>query len=111
MRPIDADELIELYANTPECNIDNCHVCIPVIRQNILDMPTVNPYEWISVDDMLPEDFKTVLALCKDGGMFVGRRTSWRRWEIWTAMKSTRIVSRTVTHWMPLPSPPTEKES
>ena len=67
-------------------------------------------YEWISVKDRLPEDFKTVLALCKDGGMFVGRHTSWHRWEIFTAMKSTRVVSRTVTHWMPLPASPTEKE-
>ncbi len=61
---------------------------------------------WISVKDRLPKDFETVLAFCKDGGMFVGRRTSWDRWEIWTAMKSTRIVSRTVTHWQPLPESP-----
>ena len=67
--------------------------------------------EWINVEDRLPEDFKTVLALCKDGGMFVGRYTSWHRWEILTAMKSTRVVSRKVTHWMPLPSPPIEKEN
>ena len=55
MRPIDADKLMELYSNTPDCNIDDCHVAISVIRQNILDMPTVNPYEWISVKDRLPE--------------------------------------------------------
>ena len=70
--------------------------------------------EWISVEDKLPEDLETVLALCKDGGMFVGRYAryiSCGKWEIWTAMKSTRTVSRRVTHWMPLPPPPTEKEN
>ena len=66
---------------------------------------------WIGVEDRLPENFETVLALCKDGGMFVGKHTSRGRWQIWTAMKSTKIVNRTVTHWMPLPAPPAEKES
>lgn len=62
--------------------------------------------EWISVKDRLPDNWETVLALCKDGGMFVGRYTPFGHWEIWTAMKSTRIVKRTVTHWMPLPELP-----
>ena len=64
---------------------------------------------WISIDERLPEDFETVLALCKDGGMFVGRCARYTvsyKWEIWTAMKSTRTVSRKVTHWMPLPEAP-----
>ena len=62
--------------------------------------------EWISVNDRLPDNWETVLVLCKDGGMFVGRYTPFKHWEIWTAMKSTRIVKRTVTHWMPLPELP-----
>ena len=111
MRLINADEIMELYANEDNLNIDDCSVPISIIRQNILDMPTVNPYEWISVKDRVPESTETVLALCKDGGMFVGKHTSWGRWQIWTAMKSTKIVNRTVTHWMPLPPPPTEKEN
>jgi hypothetical protein len=72
---------------------------------------TIQQDQWISVKDMLPKDLETVLAFCKDGSMFVGRHTSRGRWQIWTAMKSTKIVSRTVTHWMPLPAPPTEKEN
>ena len=96
MRLIDADALpISFDGHT-----------ISVWKKDLDAAPTVNPYEWIRVTDRLPEDFKTVLALCKDGGMFVGRRTSWHRWEIFTAMKSTRVVNRTVTRWMPLPSPP-----
>ncbi len=48
---------------------------------------------------------ETVLALCKDGGQFVGYHTGGEngQWHIWTARKSTKIVTRTVTHWMPLP--------
>lgn len=67
--------------------------------------------EWINVKDELPEDNKTVLALCKDGSMFVGKRMSYGVWQIWTAKKSTKIVQRTVTHWMPLPALPTEREN
>ena len=62
--------------------------------------------KWINVKDRLPKDFETVLAFCKDGCMFVGRHTSWNRWEIWTAMKSTKTMTKTVSHWKPLPEPP-----
>lgn len=48
MRLIDADKLMEWYANTPDCNIDDCHVSIPVIRQNIIDMPTVNSTVYVA---------------------------------------------------------------
>lgn len=65
--------------------------------------------EWISVKDRLPGNFETVLALRKDGAMFVGRYTPWQHWEIWTARKSTKVITITVTHWMPLPEPPREE--
>lgn len=65
-----------------------------------------NCYKWISTKDSLPEELNTVLALCKDGGMFVGYYTSWGHWQIWTARKSTKTVNRTVTHWMSLPALP-----
>lgn len=69
--------------------------------------------EWISAKDRLPEKEADVLALCRDRKCFVGYicESSWNgkiNWVIWTAMKSTRIVSRKVTHWMPLPVPPKE---
>ena len=38
MKVIITDELMELYENSPELNIDNLHVPIPIIRQNIIDM-------------------------------------------------------------------------
>ena len=42
MRLIDADELLELYANTDELDISNYDVKVAVMRQNILDMPTID---------------------------------------------------------------------
>lgn len=39
---IDRDELLELYANTDELDISNYYVKVAIIRQNILDMPTID---------------------------------------------------------------------
>lgn len=39
---INRDELLELYANTDELDISDCDVKVAVIRQNILDMPTID---------------------------------------------------------------------
>lgn len=39
---IDRDELLELYANTDDFDISNYDVKVAVIRQNILDMPTID---------------------------------------------------------------------
>ena len=39
---IDRDELLELYANTDGLDISNYDVKVVVIRQNILDMPTID---------------------------------------------------------------------
>lgn len=40
MKIIIADEFMELYENSPEFNIDNFNVPIPVVRQHIIDMST-----------------------------------------------------------------------
>ena len=42
MRLINADELMELYADSKDFSIAMCNVPIPIIRQNILDMPTID---------------------------------------------------------------------
>lgn len=124
MRLIDADKLMELYENTLGCNIDDCSVPIPVIRQNILDMSTVAPYEWISVEDRLPEidpygkgrygGARSVRVLCackqRDGRTFVKEG-------YYEPCGNGHVVWRipgsidSVTHWMPLPEPPTAKEN
>lgn len=108
MRLINADELMELYENTPDCNIDDCSVPIPVIRQNILDMPTVNPYKWIGVDDRLPEENTDVLIY---RGGFIGDLMNvytykgHNEWEDEYGYWS-RTEDEGITHWMYLPEPP-----
>lgn len=57
MRPIDGDALFELYGNTEVCNIDNYSVPISIVRQNIIDAPTIEPYgTWIPCSERLPKE-------------------------------------------------------
>ena len=70
------------------------------------------PTKWISVDDRLPENDAMVIGYTPcDGFMFVGYyheepKYDWKVWRIVTAMRSTKIMTKKVTHWMPLPEPP-----
>ena len=117
MRLIDADKLMELYANTSDCSIDDCRVSIPVIRQNILDMPTVNPYEWISVEDRLPKENQLVLCyryyhdmdLCKLEQPFTHYNDNKYYWYSFNDNDWDCVQDK--DYWMPLPTPPEEKEA
>lgn len=70
--------------------------------------------EWISVNERLPKS--QVMVLCYtpcDGYIFVGYYQKvdpnpyWKSyWNIITAMRSTKKMTKKVTHWMPLPEPP-----
>jgi hypothetical protein len=126
MRLIDANKLMECYENTPDCNIDNCSVPIPVVRQNIIDMPMVNPYEWISVEDELPEietanikngSFRysesiRVLCACKQrSGKVLVKEGYYRLYSDGKVYWRIPGSIDSVTHWTPLPQPPTEKEN
>ena len=87
----------------------------------IKDTESINqiyPYSrWIPVTERLPEDEELVLILCKNGAMFVGYCGKQycdyeRRWRIKTALNSTKLLNLgRVTHWMPLPSPPSMEVS
>jgi hypothetical protein len=44
-RLIRLSDLLELYENTSDLNMDNLSVPVPVIRQNIKDMPIVEARE------------------------------------------------------------------
>lgn len=70
--------------------------------------------KWIPVTERLPENKQTVLAIRKDGSMFIGYYLTYidtGRWHIWTARNSTKQITQIVTHWMPLPEPPKGSEN
>ena len=75
----------------------------------------VTVQEWIPVTERLPENDAMVIGYTPcDGFMFVGyyheeNKYDWRQWYIVTAMRSTKVITKKVTHWMPLPEPPKEE--
>lgn len=70
---------------------------------------------WISVKDRFPENNVTVLAYCgKTRKYFVGNATKYHfsdevYWRHEGARGAMYTVTSKVTHWMPLPEPPKEK--
>ena len=68
--------------------------------------------KWISVEEQLPENGRMVIGYTPcDGFMFVGyyvENRNWKQWYIVTVMRSTKYMTKKVTHWMPLPEPPVE---
>ncbi len=61
--------------------------------------------EWIDVNDRLPDKYETVLIA--HGNSKVNR-------SLWNPLHKCwhfyGIIHKGVTHWMPLPSPPKQKE-
>lgn len=90
---------------------DNSFVLSPKRAMQYLIKP-----RWIPVTERLPEDEEMVLCFTPvDGFMFVGFHISYKwgsstvsKWRIITAMRSTKDITKKVTHWMPLPEPPKE---
>lgn len=68
--------------------------------------------EWISVEDRLPEElFSAVLIYCPDrNNIYCVYLNARNEWHIFDDGAGQQITER-VTHWMPLPSPPTTKEN
>lgn len=65
--------------------------------------------EWISVNDRLPEENKSVLGWYKDNPFsgYTVEVVSWNG-KGWVFVYAQRYVTN-VTHWMPLPEPPKEE--
>ena len=84
--------------------------------ESIVDgFPTIEAEpKWISVKERLPDNDRMVIGYTPcDGYMFVGyyvEDRNWKQWYIVTAMRSTKYMTKRVTHWMPLPEPPKEEE-
>lgn len=65
-------------------------------------MPSVNVGEWISAEERLPDNGETVLTVDNEGYMIVA---SWYELGGWFLPVCR---ANPVTHWMPLPEPPTD---
>lgn len=93
----------------PEANGDNllevqvaCGVKVGVENAMLAVMGVPSP--WVSVKDRLPENGSICLVCGAKGGMRVARFRSVRA--EWTIVGTGKYFN--ATHWMPLPSPPTE---
>ena len=71
-----------------------------------IDVQPVN--QWISCQDKMPEEYKTVLVYEKDYGVMIGElEKKFFDTQYFIARKSGLILRTTeVTHWQPLPEPP-----
>ena len=65
--------------------------------------------EWISVDERLPEvlDEPVRFLVVYEGGVYIGTFTNFGR-PMWKIAHIHSAESLNVTHWKPLPKPPTK---
>lgn len=122
MRLIDAHKYAERLNTIMQCW--NCSSCLSPSEARtavghlqtavsvLNEQPTVNPYEWISVEDRLPDElFMAVLIYCPDkNNIYCAYLNARNEWHIFDQGSGLWVLER-VTHWMPLPSPPTDKEN
>ena len=105
------EKLVELLTEFYGCDPMYYDVDALAIAQHLITHG-VTVQEWIPVTERLPENDVMVIGFTPcDGFMFVGYyheepKYDWEVWRIVTAMRSTKVVKKKVTHWMPLPEPP-----
>ena len=106
MRLIDADKL---WKDLDTAHLFDCGNPRHIAQQVVEEQPTVNPYDWISVKDRLPEKNKDVLCCTSDKyeQPFIGYRDKYNG--LWCKGRWAYTWGK-ITHWMPLPAPPTEQE-
>lgn len=107
MRLIDADLFDKELEEYSDRHWDGEFYAAEDIRSMLEDAPIVNPYEWVSVTDRLPEKHQRVLCYHKyePESPDVICENTYFSGGFWLSDGSK------VTHWCSLPAPPTEKEN
>lgn len=72
--------------------------------------------EWISVEDGLPKpqmyaDYVAVLFATEGGEVCAGYCIPQMKVRAWRSIQGRRYTRKEVTHWMPLPPPPSKARS
>ena len=79
---------------------------IEAVADYLLDSG-VTVQEWISVKDMLPDYFTSVLVWCPGNKcIYAAYRNARQEWYTFDDTIAGHVVVNMVTHWMPLPQPP-----
>ena len=80
------------------------NIAMPGAREmHKMAISALQAWEWISVDDRLPDESYPVLCVTSAGGMMIARYG--HKYGSWHVSGSIDI-----THWMPLPEPPEVKK-
>lgn len=116
-RLIDATALSERLKDLDEWCRDCRKPGIEQARCIVHEMPTVNPFKWISVDDRLPEndyekhwkDRNYYLVKLAPSGLMRVAKYGYKNHNWWIDSHDCVLVAEhytEVTHWMPLPEAP-----
>lgn len=109
MRSIDADRLLKMMSHwKPYMDMEN-------VREAIKKMPTLTPpNEWVAVEERLPEESEGMVLFTNGKAVVSGYRNHMFRLAGEDGIFAPAIRKgggyMRVTHWMPLPEPPTKED-
>lgn len=110
-QPIAHDVEVGVCWGTKECDQCNCGGDMsrcdfyPEVREKALKERDPKFGEWISVEERLPTHKDGKVLIYTAYGISIGEKTISNRW------RGDNAIPKQITHWMPLPPPPTEKEN
>lgn len=108
MRLIDADDLKERAIRVSTVK-EHCYMKA-VGTHEIDKAPTVETGKWIPVTERLPEQFSSVIVFRKTKTYSMLHYSSALGFHFYDSEWGDVTVDN-VTHWMPLPEPPKEKDN